>query len=152
MAEDFGIVEGANGRIFVILDPTCGVEKSRILELLSEMGVDPSAVIFMDPSEACELTDLQDDTILIPLNEETCNAVELDDAARHCGQAGGGVVVVFAAGFPYEGLHPIAEKYGTQCGWSADELNTIIDGEAADSPTDGTGSRRKRPSAEQVTC
>ena len=152
MAGDFEVSKGKDGRIFVVFHPGCKIDRDRILELLSEAGIDPALVVFIGPEEICEISELNGVPVVFPLDEGICDATELDEAARHCGQAGGSVIAVFGEGFAYDGLHPIAEKYGTQCGWSAETIKKKVAGDDSEGPTDGTGSKLKRPSAGQVNC
>ena len=153
MAEGFEALETQGGRVVVILHPGCTASREEILDLLEQAGVDSSNVTFVIPGEACELSGLETATIVIPLNADSCEAPELEDAGRHCGQAGGNVVVIIEKGFGYPGLHPIAEKYGTQCSWSADDLERCISSEgAAAEPSDSEGNPVSRSGGKQVNC
>lgn len=152
MAEGFEALETQAGRIVVVLHPGCTASREQILDLLEQAGVDRSNVTFVSPEEACELSGLEAATIVIPLNAESCEAPELENAGRHCGQAGGNVVVIIEGGFGYPGLHPIAEKYGTQCSWSADDLERCISSEGEAEPRDSEGKPVSRSSGKQVNC
>jgi hypothetical protein len=152
MADGFEAKKGPDGRIFVVLHSDCKISREQILDLLIGMGADPALIVFVDPEEFCAIAELQDAPVIFPLDEVCCDAAELDEAARHCGQAGGSVIAVFGEGFPYKGLHPIAEKYGTQCGWSAEALKKKVAGDDSDGPIDGTGDKPSRPTAGQVNC
>lgn len=151
MTSEYQIVE-KDGRIFVVLAPACQIEKGKILDLLSEFGIDVSAVTFLSPDEVENCSDFEDAPVIFPLDQWTCDLPELDAAGRYCGQVGGRVIVLFDDGFPYAGLHPIAEKYGTQCGWSVDELAPRILNSEADDPSSGSGTPVARPKAGQVKC
>jgi hypothetical protein len=72
-------------------------------------------------------------------------------AGRHCGQAGGRVILVFGEAFSYEGLHPIADKFGTQCGWSAGLLGACVKSPKS-APLSSKGAQVARPKTEQVKC
>lgn len=152
MAEGFEALETQDGRVVVVLHPGCTATREEILDLLEQSGVDRSNVTFVSPEEACELSDLEAATIIIPLNAESYDAPELENAGRHCGQAGGTVVVIIEGGFGYPGLHPIAEKYGTQCSWSADDLERCISSEGAAEPSDSEGRPVSRSGGKQVNC
>ena len=152
MAEGYEAVQAHDGRVFVILHPGYAVSREEILDLLEEAGVSRPNVTFVTPEEACELSDLGSVSVIIPLNAESCNAPELEDAGRHCGQAGGSVVVVIEKGFGYPELHTIAEKYGTQSSWSAEDLGRCISDGSAATPNDSDGKPLSRSGAKQVNC
>ena len=88
----------------------------------------------------------------MPIDQACYDAPEIDAAGRQCGQAGGRVIVLFGEAFPYEGLHPVAEKYGTQCGWSSDQLDALIKNPDLTPPRGGDGTPVTRPKSEQVKC
>lgn len=153
MADGFDIHELKDGRVLVVLHLACAITKEAILALLAEMGIDETAVIFLQPEEVaghCE--NLGDVPVVIPVDQACCDAPELEVAGRQCGQAGGRVIVVFGENFPYEGLHPIAEKYGNQCGWSAPQLEKCANGPKATPPQSSAGKPMARPEAKQVEC
>lgn len=152
MADGYDVTAGKDGRIFVVLHPGCKIDKDEILALLRELGIDVTLVSFLHPDEVGECPDIGNAAVIIPIDEGTCDLPELDEAGRYCGQAGGRVVVLFGEAFPYEGLHPIAEKYGTQCGWSSDQLGSCISTDQVDSPRSASGSPVTRPGAGQVKC
>ena len=153
MADDFEILEMKDGRVLVILHPTCAISKEAILALLAELGVDRVAVTFLLPEEVAEhCTGIDDVPVVIPIDQASCDALELDAAGRQCGQAGGRVIVLFDEGFPYEGLHPIAEKYGTQCGWSAGQLKDCVKDPVTAPPRNSGGTPVARPKSDQVKC
>ncbi|MDT2022303.1 hypothetical protein [Methylocella sp. CPCC 101449] len=151
MAEGYDVIVGKNGRVFVVLHPACKITKEEILGLLGEMGIDPSLVIFLLPGEVDKCVEISDASVIIPVDTGTSDLLELEEAGRYSGQAGGRVVVLFGKSFPYEDLHPIAKKYGTQCGWSAEQLKVCISGKA-DEPRSGAGTPVSRPNASQVKC
>jgi len=153
MADGFEIHEMKDGRVLVILHPTCAITKKAILALLAEMGIDEAAVIFLLPEEVAEhCSDIDDMPVVIPIDQASCDAPELDAAGRQCGQAGGRVIVLFGDGFSYEGLHPVAEKYGTQCGWSAGQLEDCVKDPESAAPRDSGGTVVTRPISNQVKC
>ena len=154
MADEHMIVRNADGSVMVILHPACGVSREAILELLLEAGVKASAVTFIEPAQAQDVEAGEGpDCIIIPVDQSVSDAPELDEATRRCSQGGGSVVVVFGEGFSPTGLHPIAEKYGTQCGWSARELAPRISGSPHDGgPLDASGKSVSRSTTSQVKC
>jgi hypothetical protein len=153
MADGFEIHELKDGRVLVVLHPTCAITKEAILALLAEMGIHEKAVIFLSPEDVAEhCTELGNVPVVIPVDQACCDAPELEAAGRQCGQAGGRVMVVFGNNFAYEGLHPIAEKYGNQCGWSASQLEGCANGPKAASPHSSAGRPITRPEAKQVEC
>ncbi|MBZ9649746.1 hypothetical protein K9B33_19595 [Sphingobium sp. 3R8] len=152
VAQEFEIVKRFDGRIFVVLHTACTIDQSKILELLRDAGADLSVVVFIKPEDVQDTSYLDGSSVIIPLDEATCALPELEVAARQCNQSGGDIVVVFGEGFPYSDLHPIAEKYGTQCGWSADLLRIRIAGGGGDDPRDASGVPVDRPEAGQVKC
>lgn len=153
MADDFEIHKMKDGRVLVILHPTCAITKEAVLALLAELGIDEAAVIFLLPEEVAEYcTGIDDVPVVIPIDRASCDAPELDAAGRQCGQAGGRLIVLFGDGFAYEGLHPIAEKYGTQCGWSASQLEGCVNDPKPAAPRDSGGTVVTRPTSDQVKC
>lgn len=151
MADEYSVTMRDDGQVLVLLDAGCKIDRAEILALLQELGLDPSKVTFLEPDKVGECTDLKGAPVIIPIDEETCDLAELDNAGRHCGQAGGRVIVLFGPGYSYDGLHPTAEKYGTQCGWSSDQLRDCISGEV-DTPRDGAGAPVDRAEAREVKC
>jgi hypothetical protein len=142
-----------DGRVLVVLHPTCAITREAILALLAEMGVDGAAVIFLLPEEvAGYCIDIGDVPVVIPVDQASCEAPELDAAGRQCAQAGGRVIVLFGDDFAYEGLHPIAEKYGTQCGWSAPQLEDCANRPKSALPLSSGGTPIARPQPKQVEC
>ena len=152
MAEGFEALETQDGRVVVVIHPGCTASQEEILDLLEQAGIDRSNVTFVGPEEVLEWSGLEAATIIIPLNAESCDAPELENAGRHCGQAGGNVVVIIEGSFGYPGLHPIAEKYGTQCSWSADDLKRCISTEGPTEPSDSEGRPVSRSGGKQVNC
>jgi len=143
----------SDGQVFVVLHTKCQISSEEILSLLQEAGIDPEDVVFVTPEGALSCADIGDNPVLIPLDAEACDAADLELAARHCGNAGARVIAVFGPGFSYAGLHPIADKYGTQCGWSSRNVSSCISGPDNDSPpVDGTGSKTRRHRVKPVDC
>jgi hypothetical protein len=139
--------------VLVILHPACAITREAILALLAKLGINEVAVIFLLPEDVADYcADIGDVTVVIPIDQASCDAPELDVAGRQCGQAGGRVIVLFGDGFPYEGLHPIAEKYGTQCGWSAGQLKDCVENPKSVAPRNSGGTVVIRPTSDQVKC
>ena len=140
------------GRIFVVLHPECAIDRESILALLIEAGFDLDAVSFLLPGEACEEVAAGEECTIIPIDGNVTGAPELDEAAR-CRAQSGRVVIVFAEGFAPEGLHPIAGKYGSQCGWSPAALREQIDSSSdLVPPADSSGAPIKRSRSNPVNC
>ena len=153
MAEGLEIKKLKDGRVLVLLHPLCAITKEAILALLAELGIDPAIVIFLLPSEAAEqCTDIDDVPVIVPIDSACHDAPELVIAGRQFGQAGGCVVILSGDGFSYQGLHPVAEGYGTQCGWSAEALKSCIDGLGSAAPRDSDGRLIARSESIQVKC
>lgn len=152
MPDDFEICRTEDGRVFVILHPSCAISKEAILALLAELGVDEATVVFLLPEDIANCSGIDDVPVVIPIDEASCDAPELDAASRQCGQAGGRVIILFGEAFPYEGLHPVAEKYGTQCGWSAAQLDACLKGPDLAPPSSSGGTPVTWPKPEQVKC
>jgi hypothetical protein len=151
MPNDFKIRRTDDGRVLVILHPSCAISKEAILALLAEVGVDEATVVFLLPEDAANCDSLDEVLVLIPVDQASCDAPELEAAGRQCGQAGGRVIIVFGESFPFEGLHPVADKYGTQCGWSADQLDACVKRPDL-TPLSSGGAPVARPKSEQVKC
>lgn len=152
MAAEFDVELDSEGRVIVILHADCQISKDEILALLRESGVDIEKVTFCDPGGELSELDLENTSTIIPLDAETCDLPELEVAALRCSDAGGRVVAVFGPIFSYEGMHPIADKYGTQCGWSPSDLASCIAGPDGGPVLDVTGTEVQRPTPNQVKC
>jgi len=151
MSSDYQVATTQEGRIIVLLHPDCEIGRDEVLALLRELGVDASTVTFVEPDRIADCGDLEGAPVIIPIDNGSCDIPELENAARYCGDAGGRVAVLFGSGYSYEGLHPIADKYGTQCGWSIDQLRDCVFGDV-DAPRDATGRPADRSEAREVKC
>lgn len=152
MAGKFEVFSSADGRIFVILHPECGIDHERILNLLAEAGFDPATVTFLTSDEGQEAFTGGQECTIIPVDGNVANAPELEEAAR-CRAQSGPVVVVLVEGFVPDGLHPIAVKYGSQCGWSANDLRSQMTGTPdVTQPVDVSGNPVERPKSNPVKC
>lgn len=151
MATDFEVIPGQDGAVVVVLHPACNIAKEDILALLAEMGIEPAKVSFVQHEEIAECGDLDDTPVIIPVDNGTCELPELEAVGRQCGTAGGRVIVLFGPECGYDGLHPVADKYGTQCDWSAERLKGCVSG-GADAPRDSGGAPADRPEAHEVKC
>lgn len=143
-----------NGRVLVLRHPACTIPKDEILGLLQSASVDVTTVLFVEPTAIHENDiDPGNDRCLIPVDAEACEDLTIVNAGRQCAQSGCPVVVVFAEGFAYQGLHPVANGYGTQCGWSAGDVRDRLTGivEIA-TPVDASGSPIDREDVNQVKC
>ena len=152
MTDEFHYHRTADGHVLVILHPACAISRDAILALLAEIGIDLAAVTFLQPDEVATCSVIDGTPVVIPVDQACSNAPELDTAGRQCGQAGGGVIVLFGEDFSYTGLHPIAEKYGNQCGWSPDQLDVCLREPVATVPRTSGGIPLQRPQSEQVKC
>lgn len=151
MSDDYEVV-AADGKVIVIIRPGAAVDKDAITALLVECGVDPSAISFVEPAEIERCGEIVGVPVIFPVDATTSDAPDLEICAGHCAQAGGTVVVVFDQGFPFEGIHPIAADYGTQCGWSPDQLAPRIAPDADCPPLESSGRPVERSRARQVKC
>ncbi|MGV1683745.1 hypothetical protein [Sphingopyxis sp. NJF-3] len=152
MNKSFETLEAGDGRIFVILHVSCTASRDDILKLLEVAGIERDKVTFLETDDARDFTELDDAVVLIPINGETCDVPELEDVGRQCGQAGGRVVVIFEEGFAFSDLHPIAEKYGTQCSWSGEDLGQCVSGKDPERASDSEGNPVPRSGVKQVNC
>lgn len=152
MAKEYEVKMHSDGRIIVILHEECNISREEILSLIREAGLDLQRVIFLTPEDALSCETLENASVIIPLDSETCNAADLESAAQHCVNAGARIIAVFGPGFSYTALHPIADKYGTQCGWSSSALSSRIVESNTDHPLDSTDSKLKRADSKQVIC
>lgn len=140
------------GRVFVVVHPECAIERESILALLIAAGFDPASVSFLSPDEAADEVAIGEECTIIPVDANVTDAPELDEAAR-CRAQNGRVVVVFAEGFAPEGLHPIASKYGSQCGWSPAALREQVGSNPAEVlPEDSSGAPIGRSRSNPVNC
>jgi hypothetical protein len=151
MATGYDVFTVKSGRIVVVLHPTCTISKQDILALLVEGGFDQSVVTFVEPANIIECGDLSGVPVIVPLDDAICDLPELESIGRQCGAADARVVILFGPECSYEGLHPIAEKYGTQCDWSADRIKGCVEGES-EAPRDAAGERAQRSEAREVVC
>lgn len=152
MSREYEVKKHSDGRVIVVLHAECQISREELLSLLVETGVDPEKVVFITPKDALSYTGIDDELVIIPLDSATCDTDELELAARHCGNSGAQVIAVFGSEFSYTGLHPIADKYGTQSGWSSSDLLSCIKGTDEENPEDRSGSEAIRPIVRQVDC
>jgi len=153
MPKSFELRSGEGGRVIVILHPACAISREAILALLAQLDIEPSSVVFVLSEEAEALGDLQGVPVIFPIDQPICDTPELDLAGRQCAQAGARVIVLLGEDLAYEGLHPIAEKYGTQCGWAADQLDTCLSSHSAPAPPkSSSGVLVARSKSQQVKC
>lgn len=152
MPDDVEIRRTKDGRVFVVLHPVCTISKEAILALLAELNVDEKDVVFLLPEDVINCSAIDDMPMVIPIDQASCDAPELEAAGRLYGQTGGRVIVLFGDAFPYQGLHPVADKYGTQCGWSAVLLDACLKRTDVAPPTSSGGTPATRPEPKQVKC
>jgi hypothetical protein len=153
MTDDVEVVEGTDGRITVILHHDAKISREAVIELLRACGVYPDKISFLEPGDALDPAKMDESCTLFPVDEETADLPELEEAARCRAQGGGTVVVLFGEKYAPAGLHPIAANYGTQCGWRSEELASRVKRIAgADGPVDAGGSPVHRPEPNQVKC
>lgn len=151
MATEGDFLNERNVRVIVLLHPSCSVTRDELLALLSEMGIDSAQVTIIEPADIGECGDIDGTPVIIPLDDGNCSAPELEAVARQCGAAGGRVTVLFSPDCAFEGLHPIADKYGSQCDWSAVRLKGCISGDD-DNPRGATGAPTTWSEASEVKC
>ena len=151
MAMGYEVLTGKDKRVVVVLHRTCRIAKEDILALLAETGIDPSDVTFVEPENIADSGELDGTPVIIPIDDGTCELAELEGVGRYCGTSGGRVIVLFGPDCHYDGLHPIADKDGTQCDWSAAHLKGCIAGDE-DSPQGPAGTPVDWSAASEVKC
>jgi len=139
-------------KVIVVILKECKIGKEAIIELLRLAGIAEANIEFFNEDTLLECPDLSDTAVIIPISSEVCELSTLDDVGRHLANAGGRVVALIGDGFDYEGLHPIAEKYGTQVGWSPLRIKECISSSKPIEPTDPAGKPITRPKGRQVDC
>lgn len=147
MKDNFDMVGGAKRQIFVLLHPGCGIGREEVLSLFVKAGFDPSQIIFLDAADNPDCSGLGSAPLIIPVDDGSGDLPELD----HAGRCSGRVVVLLGPTCSIEGLHPLAKKYGTQCGWSADQLKDCVSDEGSP-PRDASGSDARWDDTKQVNC
>lgn len=152
MSDAYDVVVADDGRVVVLIHPNLTIDREKVVALLVECGTDPSNISFVDPAELEHVDDLNGVPIIVPIDKSMCDEPGIEDGARHCAQSGGSVIVVFCEGFEFEGLHPIAADYGTQCGWSPDQLAPRLKPQADCPPLQPSGEPVGRSSARPVKC
>lgn len=151
MATEADLPDEQDNKVIVLLHPNCSVTTDDLLALLSASGIDPAPVTIVEPADVGECGDIDCTPVIIPLDDGICNDPELETVARQCGAAGGRVTVLFSPDCTFQGLHPIADKYGTQCDWSAVRLKTCISGDV-EIPHDATATPTAWSEASEVKC
>lgn len=151
MATGYGVLAGNNGRIVVVLSRACTLTKAEILALLADAGLDPTIISFVEPGDIAKWGELDGTSVVMPLDDNICDAPEFESLGRQCAAAGARVIILFGPECHYDGLHPVADKYGTQCDWSAESLKGCVGG-ATDAPRDPVGKPAERPEAREVIC
>lgn len=152
MSDANEVVVAEKNRVVVLTSPGSTPADDEIVALLTACDVDPEAVTFVDPCETENLEDLEGVPVIVAIDQNTCDAPELEQGARSCAQAGGSVIVVFGDGFQFDGLHPIAADYGTQCGWSPEQLGPRLKADPDCAPLTPSGDPVDRSAARPVKC
>lgn len=153
MADDFEVYEDGRGGVLVILHPDAAISREDVIELLVASGVNREAIAFVEPRDVGD-AEVDDRCVVIPIDANVANDPELAEAARLCAQSSSGVVVVLGQDFDHPALHPIADGYGTQCGWSPAELRPCLEQDegSVPPPRDSAGGAVDRPRPSQVNC
>lgn len=140
-------------KVVVLIQDVCKITHEQVEQLLKDakLDVDEEVVIATNLDEISKL-DVDGHPLLLIIDDQNCNDTEAEQIARQAAAAGAKVFVIFGEGFDFVGLHPIAKKYGTQCGWSAKEISDKISAEDDNSPTDTTGEPQTRVRPDQVKC
>ena len=136
----------------IVVREGCAVSEEHVQKLLSDAGLDLADFAIEDDDSCLTELDPTDLPVVVVIDETVCDDEELEVIARRFASAGASIIAVFARQFEYEGMHPIAEKYGTQCAWSPMELAEKIKNPQQSAPTDTTGSHVERARAKQVNC
>jgi hypothetical protein len=147
MTNDYSVTKGPGDQLYVLLHRGCKVARAEILALLQEAGFDPSQIIFLDAAEDVDCDALGGVPLIIPVDDESGDLPELD----HAGRCSGRVVVLLGPGCSFEGLHPLARKYGTQCGWSADRVKRCVSNDA-ETPQNAAGAAVHWDKPKPVIC
>ena len=147
MKDSFKVASDAKGQIFVLLHERCKIGRQEILSLLEKAGFEPSQIIFLDASDNPDFNGLGSAPLIIPVDDESGDLPELD----HAGLCSGRVVVLLGPTCSIEGLHPLAKNYGTQCGWSVDQLKDCVSNEGKP-PRAASGSDAVWDDPKQVNC
>ena len=152
MSAAYDVRIAGDGKVIVLLHPSATIDRASVVELLVSCGIDPAMILFLDPGEAKECAGLDGAPVVVPIDGVGADEAELEEGARDCAQAGGRVIVVLDAAYPSQGLHPIASNYGTQCGWSPEQLGPRLGGDAASGPLSGSGDPAQWSSSKPVKC
>lgn len=152
MVENFSVIGVSPERVVVILHPICKISREEIIKLLEAAGVDVSIVEFIEPGliENCE--ELSGVPIIIPVDDENLDDKTLEQAAGFCATIGGGIIVLCGDEVDDTKLHPIARMYGTQIGWSPENMSGCLTNPKQANPKDSTGETIVRPKSNPVRC
>lgn len=152
MSEDYKVFKQAGGKITIVLHPTCEITKEDILILLGKCGFKEKDIFFILSDDLNSEYEFNDQTIILPLDENVHDNPELEQTAMHCANGGGTLVTLLGTAVSYDGLHPIAEKYGTQCNWDAVELKAFVTSPLTTVPISSSGVEIQRGDKDPVKC
>lgn len=140
-------------KILVIFNQKdCNVSDEELEELIDQLEAEIDKPTIITDEQQLDEVMSSDCTLIVIVDHTNCESDDLDRLVMRFASNGSNVILVFAKNFEYEGLHPIAEKYGTQCGWSSSELSEKIDDPISSEPTDSSTAAAKRKDASQVSC
>lgn len=139
-------------RMFLVLLAGCGVEKETVLALLVQAGLAVEDVEIIALDDLLQRDDIDDAVVLVPVDAAVCDAPELDQLGRQCGSAGADFVILLAPEFHFPRLHPVTEKWGTQCGWSVRDLAACLPQGGTAPPRSSSGTRLRQSQHRSTRC
>ena len=152
MSGEYKIFMEQGGKIIVVLHPTCKITKAEILALLVECSFEEKDIFFMQSDMVKSEYNFDDQIVILPIDENIYENPDLELVARNCANGGATVVTVLGSGISYDGLHPIADKYGPQSNWSSEQLQSCIGTPLITTPKSSSGGEIQRGDKDPVKC
>ena len=143
---------GKNARIVIVRRIGCKISAESIQNLLDKTGASFADIIFVEDVSELDDLELADSVVLILIDQDGLDDPVNDEVAGTCIDQGADVIAVFGDGVAYQGMHPIAEKCGNQCTWSAEDLLDKICNPKTAKPTAPTGAKPERDREKPVKC
>ena len=121
-------------------------------QLLSETDLEVDELVECALAEELNEDMLKDATMVVILDNPSETDSDVEDFARKCANTGAPVVVLLGPNTNFEGIHPIADSFGTQCPWTPEQLLNKVSKPLESKPTDRKGTERANSKPKPVPC
>lgn len=144
--------ENKKTKVVIFVHEDSEVADEEVMQLLDQLEIQIENPVIVNNEEQLADAMSPESILIVIIDHVTCESEDIDGMVMRVASNSADVILVFANNFEYEGLHPIAEKYGTQCGWSPIELSEKIGDPVSSIPTDSSAAAATRKDPKQVSC